>query len=240
MSKPMEQIPEKCATVVLGATWYGCGAAVAAGRETLVIERSMVPGRDFCLTFNPGKDWDAPLTHPLAQAFKAQLLHERALEAGRVTPAALAPFLAEWCLAQNCRMLFSCDLLEVKENSVTFRAVDGVHTVACQRIINAEPRSGSGKSLTALVCARNGTVPCGAYHGFELLPLRSPDLAGLQLPLEAQCSWAEARKKLQQTWHNRPAALADCRILFSAPEFSVAGAPNPLLALERGLKEGSK
>jgi len=236
-------LSDRVETIVLGATWYGCGLAFSAGENTLVLERSIVPGQEFSLALEPGNNWDAPLASPEAAALRAELIRRNALTQGIVQHAALTPILSQWCLQKGLSILFTCDVLKVSANAVEFQAVDGLHKVACDRVLFAEPVPLDGrKYLSVLLREPEGTaLPPGAdCPGFRLFPQVVPDRLLWQLELDAATPWEEARRIMLAKWAQRPEALRKWSILFSASEFSYRNDDNPFTALDRGIREGAK
>ena len=80
-------------TLILGATFYGCGLA-AAMPEALLVESSISVGSDYAFALLQGEDWSEPLTTTGAEEFRQELIARHALENNQVIPAALAPVLA--------------------------------------------------------------------------------------------------------------------------------------------------
>ena len=56
-------------TLILGATFYGCGLASAI-KNSLVVESSISVGSDYAFAFMQGKNWLQPLTSPGAEEFR--------------------------------------------------------------------------------------------------------------------------------------------------------------------------
>lgn len=232
----MQDIPAKVDTLILGATYFGCGAAAAAGTgNALILERTVVTGRDFNLTFAPGSKWlDTPLP-PEAEALRAELVARRALVGGRIHHAALAPVFAGWCRRRRLDILFSCDIMELEADRAVFRAVDGIHTVAFEKLIDAEPSFAGHKYLTALVSAAPEVeISAVKTPDFELVPLIPGYRAALVMELAPETKWPEARKLLREGWLRRPQELAGLKLLLSANEFFSGEYANPLAALAAG------
>ncbi len=243
MNKNTSSFPDRVETVVLGATWYGCGLAFAAGRNTLVLERSIVPGREFSLALEPGSLWDAPLASPEAASLREEAVRRNALVQGVMQNAALTPILAQWCLQNELPIRFTCDVLNVSPHAVEFQAVDGLHRVECSRVLSAEPSPRNGKKyLSILIREPNGTTlePGAERPGFRLFSQCVPDRLLWQLELDAATPWEKARAIMLERWAQRPEALKKWSILFSASEFSFRNDDNPFSALDRGIQEGGR
>ena len=83
-------------TLILGATFYGCGLA-AAVKNSLLVDSSISVGSDYAFAFLQGKNWSQPSACAESEEFRQELLARYALENDRILPAALAPALAVWC-----------------------------------------------------------------------------------------------------------------------------------------------
>ena len=70
-------------TLILGATFYGCGLA-ARIRNSLLVESSIIPGSDDVLAFSPGSGWENTFAHPLAEELRRALLACHALNGGKL------------------------------------------------------------------------------------------------------------------------------------------------------------
>ena len=234
----MTDIPAKVDTLILGATCFGCGAAAALGAEnSLVIERTTVAGRDFALTFHPGRNWLESRLAPDAEELRCEAIARNALVDGRIQTAALSPLFAGWCIKRKLNILFACDVLELSADRATFQAVDGIHTVKFAALVDAEPAYREGKYLTALVTAPAGkTAPAVRTADFELVPVLPENRAALVMKLESGTDWPEARKRLRESWFRRPEELAELKLLLSANEFSSAEYDNAFSALSAGLE----
>lgn len=228
---------EHYSTVVLGATWFGCGTAAALGSDVLVIDQTISPGSDFTMTFYPGFGYDREPEQVAARELAAELVRRRVVVGERVQIAALTPVLAKWCIDRDIKFYFSTDLIAASAREVTFQAVDGFHTVTCDRVIDARPRVGTDKFITALVDFGPGaTAPTGGRCGdFELYPLLPENQCGVGLVLPAATGWVEARRRFIDCWNRRGAALADARLVLTAARFAFKHFDNPVQALDCGL-----
>ena len=234
----MDAIPAKVDTLILGATCFGCGAAAALGTEnSLVLERTTVAGRDFSLTFHPGRDWFESLLAPAAEELRRDAIARNALVGGRIQTAALSPLFADWCIRRKLNILFACDILELGSDHAVFQAVDGLHTVEFDKLVDAEPKYRNDKYLTALVSTPVGeAAPAVRTAEFELVPVLPENRAALVMKLEPETEWFEARRRLRESWLRRPDELAGLKLLLSANEFSSDEYANAFSALSAGLE----
>lgn len=225
--------------IIIGATFRGCGIASASKAQSiLVIEPSVVVGSDFALTFNTGKNWDAPLRNKGAQEFKDKLLKRNALtEDGMAATAAFSPMLSEWCIEHNIKIEFSCSVVSQDNNSLKVVGVDGFKEYSAEKIIDATPKPVNGKWLTVLITAPNDTAP-GGLGPFIIRKSINPGdfLLSLQIPEDA--SWSEARAMFHRAWDMRPDKLKTAAITLIGCRFDYRNFHNPALALDAGITEG--
>ncbi len=221
-------------TLIIGATFYGCGLA-AAIPGAAVIEPSIVAGGDFALTFNPGCDWDCPLTTPGANEFRDELKQRRALLGGRSNVAAFSPVLTAWVLKRKLPVELSCEIIGISEREVKVINVEGVHSYRAERVIDARSVPGSAKYLTAVLFCE---TPVASHGAFELTPGCRPDVVYLSYKLPAATGWADARREFAADWQKRPAELKQAKVMLIGSRFDYRNYPNPAVALETGLKAG--
>ena len=234
----MNTIPAKIDTLILGATCFGCGAAAALGAgNSLVLERTTVAGRDHALTFFPGRDWlNSPLA-PEAEELRREAVGRNALVGGRIQVSSLSPLFADWCIKRKLNIIFACDILELGNDQAVFQAVDGLHTVKFDKLVDAEPSFRNGKYLTALASSPAGeAAPAVRTAEFELVPVLPENRAALVMKLAVDTEWPEARRRLREAWSRRPEELAELKLLLSANEFSSGEYANAFSALSAGLE----
>ncbi len=219
-------------TVVIGATFYGCG--LAADREdTLVLEPSVVPGWEFSLSCDPGRNYETKLTHPAALEFEAELRKRQGLVGNQVRTHALTPELAAWSIRHKVAIRFNANVIARNGNELEISGADGRTTLHADRVIDARPKGGASKYLYAYV---EGEAAPGAYGPFEL---QGTAVAGRQLlrwRLDARTPWQEARPEFYRLWANRPAELESFLFIWAAVRFACNDFDNPLLALDAGLR----
>ena len=56
----------KTGTLIIGATFYGCGLAHAL-KDAIIVESSMAPGCDYAYAFSQGRNWKNQAKHPAAE-----------------------------------------------------------------------------------------------------------------------------------------------------------------------------
>lgn len=222
-------------TVILGASFYGCGrAAIRPG--ALVLEPAILAGSDCVFGGDAGRVPIAAPNHPLALEFYEELLRRRALTASGLQIAALAPLISRWCLSHELEIVFSCDILEYGHGVIEFMTVAGPANVTVDTIIDARPQYRDGKFLTALLEVEK-PLASGQWGEFELTCCEPASRMSLRFALESDCSWPEARRRFREAWRQRPPELSGATLLWSGSRFLSAEFGNPLLALEAGLNE---
>ena len=106
-------------TLILGATFYGCGLA-AAMPDALLVDSSISVGSDYAFALFQGEDWSLPLQSAGAEEFRQQLIECHALENDRIIPAALATNLAQWCRKKNIQPKLGLEFISRRGNIYTF------------------------------------------------------------------------------------------------------------------------
>ncbi|MDD4097890.1 MAG: hypothetical protein PHC30_03895 [Lentisphaeria bacterium] len=221
--------------VVIGASFFGCGLAVALGRVK-ILEPSCVVGADFALTFNGGERWDTKVVHPLAKEYLAMLREHRAIDdQGRAAVAAFSPLLAQWCRKQGLDIELSCSVVDYRRKRLKLMGVDGPKEYCVSKIHSAVPRRQRRSYLTALVSGP-ADLGDGVYGDFTLKRSLYPGEYYLQFGYHAFFFWEQARDVFHQKWAQRPEALRDCRLLLIGTAVDWHNFPNPAVALDWGLR----
>lgn len=232
----MKEQPREFENIVIGATFYGCGLAAREPSETLLLDAGTVPGWDFALTFDPGDDWDADLRHPAAGRFRNALRDKQVLKDGALHCGAVASVFAGWCLEQNLRLEFLSQTLEADEREVRILNPSGIVHYRARNVIDARPRTGPTKHLTALLAHPERDAPAPARAGaFQILASPFPDESYLRMEIPGDLDWIEARRRFYLAWDDRDEALRDYRIVLLGTRFATREYANPCLALDHGL-----
>lgn len=221
-------------TLILGATFYGCGlAAVLPG--SLLVESSISVGSDYAFTLLQGSDWSVPLTTVGAEEFRQELLERHALENDRVIPAALAPVLASWCRKHSIQPLLGLEFIGRQGNIYTFVDFCGKKlNIQAKKVIDARCQTG-GKLLTAAIRSEQ-ILPEKEYDNFAIKCTPAAKFYTLEMPCSADETPDVARRKLAEYWAKRPAELAGAEIVWSASRFSYRNFANAAAALDAGLQ----
>ena len=198
--------------IVLGATVRGCGIA-AATPGSLILDPEILPGANWALTFDPGRNWEAAVPEiPVARRLLDELCNRKAVVAGALNNAAFAPVFARLCLDGGWKFKLDSRVVSVEGDTVSYFDAEGMHQVRGDRVIDAAPRFDNGKKyVTALL---------------QTLP--------------ATDEWPEARRKFRAFWEARPAPLREAAVLLTAVRFAERRFDNPVAELEAGWKEAAK
>jgi hypothetical protein len=222
-------------TIVVGASFYGCGRA-AAEADSLVLDPCCQVGSDFVFSFDSGIGWETPPAHPWATEFQQGLRAHEVLKGERLQVGRLAPAFAKWCLEHKLRVLLLSRILERDGQRITALTPSGVQTFTAETIIDAQPTPTGPRRLTALASHPPETARTGACGPFTISPGPSPDESFLRLDLPEDTTWPEARSAMHQAWLGRPTELGEWRLALIASRFAQTRFPNPVLALDAGLR----
>ena len=225
--------------IVLGATVRGCGIA-AATPGSLILDPEILPGANWALTFDPGRNWEAAAPEiPVARRLLDELCNRKAVVAGALNNAAFAPVFARLCLDGGWKFKLDSRVVSVEGDTVSYFDAEGMHQVRGDRVIDAAPRFDNGKKyVTALLQTPDPTGPA-KFGEVEILP-RSNSEAVVMLPLPATDEWPEARRKFRAFWEARPAPLREAAVLLTAVRFAERRFDKPVAELEAGWKEAAK
>ncbi len=222
-------------TLILGATFYGCGLA-AAMPEALLVESSISVGSDYAFALLQGEDWSEPLTTTGAEEFRQELIARHALENNQVIPAALAPVLADWCRKRNVHPKLGLELIGCKGNIYTFADWCGKKVcIQAEKVIDARCQSNQ-KLLTAAIRSENPLAE-GVYGIFTVKSTPAEKFYTLAMPCQSNDTMQSARKLFAEKWANRPAGLAEAQTVWTASRFSYKTFANAATALDRGLQK---
>lgn len=227
---------ERYRSIILGASFYGCGLA-ATHPEALLIEAAILVGGDFALSYFPGTVSEETPLHPEAEAFRKELSVHGALRNGRLHLAALSPLLSDWCLQRKLNLLLNTEILVHDAHSVQIMNIHGLQTLEAEQIIDARPKYINGKYLGAVLSAADHPLPEGGFGDLELCSGALPGEAYARISLEGNCNWPEARRRLYSAWEIRPEKLASLQFGLCGNRFGSYQFANPLAALSAGLNK---
>ncbi len=223
--------------VILGATARGCGLA-ARHPGSLILEPDILAGSNWALTFDPGRNWGktAP-EQPEARRLLEELVRRRAVAGDALNNAAFVPVFSRLCLDEGWNIALDSRVTAIEKDTIQYIDVEGVHCISADRVIDARPRYGADKYLSALL-KTDGRVEPETFGTAGLLP-RSAEEAVLLLPVPVETEWPEARRRFREFWEDRPAALRDAKVLLTAVRFAECRFDNPVAELEAGMREAT-
>lgn len=223
-------------TLILGATFYGCGLARSIP-GAMVIESTIAPGGDEVFSFNSGVKWHQKLKHNEAEIFRSMLQQRHALsEDGRIFSAALSPVLAQWCIERNIFPWFATEIIELAPHTVKLLdCSSNLTTIQAKQIIDARSgKSGSPHFTAALRSDKE--IQVGQYGDFFITPTTVPELYYLSWDCGTD-NWITARKNFYKLWNNRPHSLQTVKIEVAGSRFSYLEYNNSVQALDAGLMQ---
>lgn len=222
-------------TLILGATFRGCGLARRMP-DAILVEPSIAPGSDYVFGFEQGTDWTARRHHPEAEELRSELLKRHALTPeGRLLNGALAPVLSDWCLRRGIYPELGLEPIELHEHTALFSDLCGSPVAfRFRRLIDARtPQSGS-KSITASVYS-DVPLPEGCSGSLHFAFTGVEGLYTIRLSVPENCSWQVARRELFLHWMNRSEEYTSARLQLIGCRFSRSLFANAVAALEAGL-----
>ena len=232
---------ERYDTLILGASFFGCGMASACKGRVLVLEEAILPGSDFVLSLNPGRDYDASQLR--TDAAKELYLRMREVNAvsldGRVSLAGISEVMAEWCLKRELPILFGIGVVQRDEHRVMAVTAEGVREFEAERIVDARPKAEQGKWLNAMIGAP-AELPDGFKGPFVIRHSLIDGECFLSFQVPVDSSWSNVRAMFHRAWDLRPVSLKSSTIMLTATRFDYRQFANPLLALDAGGMEAAR
>ena len=225
----------KVGTLILGATFYGCGLAKRL-KNAVVVESSVAVGSDYAYAFEQGGNWNTPAQNAEAEEFRQELFRRNAVnDAGHLLNGALVPVFADWCLKNGVRPYFGLELAEKQANRLTFVDFCGTRVVfEAEKIIDARPRYTGTKNLTAAICS-DEAIAEGKHGFFNISKTIAGNVYYLSFEVESDSTFQSARQRLGALWESRPQSLKNAQMIWSAVRFSKSIFANPVAALDAGL-----
>ena len=222
-------------TLIIGATFYGCGLARTL-KDAMIVESSMAVGSDFSYGFEQGCRWDIKAVHPEAEEFRQELFKRHAATAkGDLLTGALVPVFADWCIKYGIRPLLGLDIVEKHGNTVTLIDFCGkLIAVEADRIIDTRPAESDIKRFTAAISCKEPLAE-GKYNFFTVKPTVIPELYYVSFEVDGNSTMQSARQRFACLWEDRPQALKSSKLIWSAMRFSQSPFDNPVAALDAGL-----
>ncbi len=232
---------ERYDTLIIGASFFGCGMASASKGRMLVLEEAILPGGDFVLSLNPGKDYDSSQFR--TDAARELYLRMREVNAisseGRVSLAGISEIMADWCLKNELPIFFGVGVVQRDEHRVVAVTAEGVKEFEAERILDARPKAGDGKWFNAMITVQAGVPDCciGPFAMRHSI-IDGECFLSFQVPVDS--SWSDVRAMFHRAWDFRPSSLKNSTIMLTATRFDFRQYANPLLALDAGVLEAEQ
>ena len=225
----------KTNTLILGATFYGCGLACRI-KDALVVESSTAVGSDYAYAFEQGVNWNTPAENADAEEFRQELFKRKAVDSeGRLLTGALVPVFSDWCVKRNIRPLLGLELAEKHGNTLKFVDFCGkIITIEAENIIDARPQKKEKKTFTAAIYSALPLAP-GRYSFFDISQTVAQNICYLAFEVDGDTTFQSARQRFAALWDARPQELAQAQVIWSAVRFSENSFDNPVSALDCGL-----
>lgn len=228
-------------TLILGASFFGCGMASACKGRMLVLEEAILPGGDFVLSLNPGKDYDSSQFR--TDAARELYLRMREVNAisseGRVSLAGISEIMADWCLKNELPIFFGVGVVQRDEHRVVAVTAEGVKEFEAERILDARPKAGDGKWFNAMITVQAG-LPDNCIGPFAMRHSIIDGECFLSFQVPVDSSWSDVRAMFHRAWDFRPSSLKNSTIMLTATRFDFRQYANPLLALDAGVLEAEQ
>jgi hypothetical protein len=205
----------RCKRLVIGGTVLGCGLAMADAQDTLLVERGMVLGYEFCATLHEPSYSEA--SSPAGRELADEMETWGLVRDARLHLPPLAELLAARLYERQCRVLLYSEVMDIKAKSdggwtVTLWNRDGMSQVETDQIVDSTSEGvvhGLAKSvpLRKSLCAAMVTTQPGAAAPQSDAPERWCCLRGalsdeliLKVSLPPNAIWPQARQQLHDTW----------------------------------------
>lgn len=222
---------QKFKTAIFGATFYGISKLIGNPEDSILIERTLLPGSEFVDSFNEGLGKNIDTTSEFGNTFKNTLYAQGFLnQDGEIYPSPALFLLCDLLQKVPSNILFSTVITAIKEISegyeITCFNCNGFSTVIADQIIDTTStgilhdeikKIDVKKSLNIIVHKpAAASVPClePIFHN----TLMDLDIFAFQLLPEDD--YMTARKKLYTFWLNNRETLEDCKILLTANTFA--------------------
>ncbi|WP_158606971.1 FAD-dependent oxidoreductase [Paenibacillus ginsengarvi] len=236
----------ECSILIVGATFAGLGAALAAleeNRDVVVVERTALVGREFIEAFRPGSEWTPPVTK-LGQLFREALMQRGLMEeAGPAHLPALHPLLCSLVKENGLKVRFLTEIVDVTRRGdqyeVTLHDASGCGTLAADTIVDTtsqrltspgQPAVPGRKWIRAYLYntdIRDAVLPEQIDEMMTVCRGRYRSEVILRVEAAPEDGWTEVRRRLFAYWQARPERWKPWTIAAVAGEFESDVPPGP-------------
>lgn len=210
--------------LVIGASVLGSGAAVAAEKDSAVIEPGIVPGSEFVQAFRHRK----ANTPSGASAILYNDMKKRNLisEDGKMHLFPVSGILASYLKASGACVRFASTVFEIKPSDggyiVSFCGESGIEHIFAEKLLDTTPLgvlhgAADGVRIQKSICAM---LVGGGGEDSENITFRSGRFAGetvMELKVPFSCDISEGRRLMAETFETL--SLKKARLAAVAEEF---------------------
>jgi hypothetical protein len=229
---------KNCDTLIIGSTFAGIGLACSNINNSLIIERTASPGKEYLNSFNPGNNWETMPTSPEGKILRKELENRNILANGNIHISALAPVICGFIRKKQLNILFWTEITQIEKSGNGFEIeifnASGLQRIYAGSIIDTNPENNylSGnttimsKSINAILhCEKQ--VPSLKMDSGQITDGRFPSEKFFSLPAGINDSWPNARRQLFDAWEKRPDDIKEWLIAATASEFAYVSAKGP-------------
>lgn len=234
------------ALLICGASLAGLGAACAAqaaGRETVIVERTGYVGREFIEAFRPGRANGLPETEFGASVKNDWVRRNLIGDHGSVHLPGLHPVLCLLIKQRALNVRFLTEIIDVSERDggyeVLLYDVGGCHSIRVGEVLDttSERLSTPGqlavpgrKRLNAYLhhpAIAQIELPAPIDGSMSVVRGLFPSEVIMQFDVPASDDWVQARNRLYTYWEARPEAWSEWTVAAVASVFAVSVPEKP-------------
>ncbi|GAA3413530.1 hypothetical protein ACFFNY_06645 [Paenibacillus hodogayensis] len=224
--------------LVVGATFAGVGIAIAAKRETLIVEPFSQPGSEFISSYRPGEHWENPARTYPGKRLLEQLEQRNVLDENKnLHIPAVLPVWCQYICKEHLSLLLMTTITNITPHpdgyEVTMSHTSGLQTIVAGSIIDTTSHGlvhlGAvqpaliSKSINAMIHnpEPSGSMPEPFDKDISFVKGRFDSELILKVELAFDADWISARRKLHDIWRDRPEALRPWTIAATADTFEL-------------------
>jgi len=231
---------KKVSVLVVGATFFGLGVAIGAGKRAKVIERSIMAGPEFICTYRESRGFDEALKHEKTLVLKEEFKKRNILgENDKVHIPAMQPVLYNLIKNENIDISFSTEFISAVKNGAEYEAelfdVSGYKRTFCKKIVDTtalcitRPELNvniKSKSINALIHSKEDLTKPDDIEGVKFFFGNCNGEVYMKYPLDKNDDIIRAREKLHKFWQTRPEILKNWSLDAVATEMEIIPEPD--------------
>lgn len=231
--------------VVIGASAFACGMALANPSRVFIIERGIHVAPEYSLSYSP-MEAGIP-TMEVSREIGKGASESGILSGNKLHHPPLSDYLATFLAQRKLNMLMHTEVIECRtvagRSEVTLHATDGRTTLDANRIIDTTPLGWKNSGLSFLRSKALSATLRGELAEEKLKAISTtaiskgvfPDEWLFRVEMPADFDWHKARLMLQSKWQEQQADLPDFKLLAEAGEFSYHYNSNEILCKRNNL-----